>query len=53
MSDIEQHAKDQIKYIAVKFSGHGLPRIVDAILKAEGYVPNLDLPNRNQAKTGE
>lgn len=48
MSDIEQHAKDQItKYIAAKFSSHGLPRIVEAILKAEGYVTAKSEPGKD------
>jgi restriction system protein len=36
--DIERHAKDQIiKHISAKFSGHGLARLIEAILSAEGY----------------
>src|SRR5690606_32568769 len=35
--DIERFAKDQIaKFIAAKFSGHGMARLVEAILKAKG-----------------
>jgi restriction system protein len=46
--DIEQHAKDQItKYIAAKFSGHGLTSIVESILKAEGYVTTKSEPGKN------
>jgi hypothetical protein len=36
--NIEQHARDQItKYIAAKFSGHGLTRIVESILSIPHY----------------
>jgi len=36
--DIEEYAKDQIiKYINAKFKGHNLARLVDAILRAQGY----------------
>ncbi len=36
--DIEEYAKDQIiKFINQKFKGHGLARIVDAVLQAQGY----------------
>ena len=46
--DIGQHAKDQItKYIAAKFSGHGLTRIVESILKAEGYVTAKSEPGKD------
>lgn len=37
--DIEENAKDEIvKYIGTKFVGHNLARLVEAILKAQGYV---------------
>lgn len=37
--DIEEYAKDQIiKYINAKFKGHDLARLVEAILKAQGYI---------------
>jgi len=37
-SDIEQFAKDQIaKFIIRKFKGHGLAKLIEAILKAQGY----------------
>lgn len=37
-SDIELLANDQIaKYLIQKFKGHGMARIVEAILKAKGY----------------
>ena len=46
--DIEQHAKDQItKYIAAKFSGHGLTRIVEPILRADGYVTAKSEPGKD------
>ena len=36
--DLEQLARDQIaKLIDWKFKGHGLPRLVEAVLKAQGY----------------
>jgi restriction system protein len=36
--DVEQYARDQIvKYINMKFKGHGLQRVVGAILQAQGY----------------
>lgn len=36
--DIEEYARDQIvKYINSKFKGHGLQRLVGAILRAQGY----------------
>jgi restriction system protein len=38
VSDIEDMARDQIsKLIEAKFAGHGLTRLVDAILRAQGY----------------
>lgn len=37
--DIEETARDQVvKFIGGKFKGHGLSRLVEAILKAQGYV---------------
>lgn len=37
-SDLEQISKDQIaKFILAKFKGHGMARLVDGILKAQGY----------------
>src|SRR5690554_182932 len=37
--DIERFAKDQIaKFITAKFSGHGMARLVEAILKAKGFL---------------
>ncbi len=36
--DLEQLARDQIaKFIIRKFQGHGLARLIDAILQAQGY----------------
>ena len=36
--DIEQYANDSIaKYIIRKFKGHGMARIIEAILKAKGF----------------
>lgn len=43
--DIEEYAKDQIvKHIGVKFKGHNLARLVDAILQAQGYVTKQSPP---------
>lgn len=40
--DIEQYARDLIaKFIIQKFKGHGLARLVDAVLKAQGYTTHL------------
>lgn len=37
--DVERYAKDQIaKLITAKFSGHGMARLVEAILKAKGFL---------------
>ena len=37
-ADLEEIAQDQIaKLISAKFKGHGMTRLVDAILKAQGY----------------
>jgi len=39
MVDLEEYAIDQIaKYIIQKYKGHGMALIVEAILKAKGYV---------------
>lgn len=38
-TDVEAVAEDQIaRLIQAKFSGHGLTRLVDAILRAQGYI---------------
>lgn len=38
-TDIEEQASDQIaKLIIAKFKGHGLTKLVDAILRAQGYI---------------
>ncbi|MEM4213109.1 MAG: restriction endonuclease [Thermoplasmatales archaeon] len=43
--DIEQMARDQIvKYIEARFKGHGLARLVDAVLQAEGYDTTVSPP---------
>ena len=40
--DIEEHARDQIiAFINSKFKGHGLERLVGAILEAQGYKVNI------------
>ena len=46
--DIEQHAKDQIlKYVGVKFSGHDLARLVESILKSQGYITTKSEPGKD------
>lgn len=43
--DLEQAAHDQIvAHIQSRFSGHGLSRLVDAVLTAEGWVTKLSPP---------
>lgn len=43
--DVEGYAKDQvIKHIGTKFKGHNLARLVDAILKAQGYNTTVSPP---------
>jgi restriction system protein len=40
--DLEELARDQIaKVINAKFKGHGLARLVEALLKAQGYTSSL------------
>ncbi|WP_135611137.1 restriction endonuclease [Methanococcoides sp. AM1] len=46
--DIEDYSRDQIvKYIESKFKGHGLARLVDEILKAQGYITRVSPPGRD------
>ncbi|MEL7672021.1 restriction endonuclease [Methanobacterium sp.] len=43
--DIEQAAKDQIsKFIIQKFKGHDLPRLVEGVLQAQGYMTEISKP---------
>ena len=43
--DIEMYAKDEItKYINSKFKGHGLARLVEAVLIAQGYTTQVSPP---------
>lgn len=43
--DVEEYVKDRIiKYIGRKFKGHGLARLVDAILKAQAYATEVSPP---------
>jgi restriction system protein len=43
--DVQQYATDQIRaFVAEKFTGHGLARLVEAILRAEGFVTFLSPP---------
>jgi restriction system protein len=42
LSDLSQIAQDQIaKLILAKFKGHGMARLVNAILKAQGYTTHV------------
>src|SRR5437867_9153677 len=46
--EIEQYARDQlVKYVGAKFSGHKQARLVDAILRAQGYTTNVSPPGRD------
>ncbi len=41
-ADLEEQAHDQIaRFITARFKGHGLTRLVEAILKAQGYTTYL------------
>jgi len=45
IDDIEQAARDQIlEYLNHEFKGHGLARVVEAVLKAQGYVTKRSAP---------
>jgi restriction system protein len=47
--DLEQLAQDSIaKLIIAKFKGHGLARLVEAILKAQGYTTHLSPPGADK-----
>lgn len=47
--DLEELASDAIaKLIIAKFKGHGLSRLVDAILRAQGYVTHLSPPGADK-----
>lgn len=44
-ADVEQIARDQIMaQIEQRFKGHDLSRLVDAVLKAEGYITEFSTP---------
>jgi restriction system protein len=44
-SDLDQGARDQIaKLIQAKFTGHGMARLVDAVMRAQGYTTHLSPP---------
>jgi restriction system protein len=46
--DIEQNAQDRIvKHLEANFSGHHLARLVEAILKAQGYVTRKSEPGKD------
>ncbi len=47
--DLELLAQDAIaKLITMKFKGHGLARLVDAILRAQGYTTHLSPPGADK-----
>ena len=44
-ADVEQIARDQIMaHIEQRFKGHDLSRLVDAVLRAEGYITEFSTP---------
>jgi restriction system protein len=46
--DIEEYSKDEItKYIERIFKGHGLARLIEALLKAQGYKTRTSPPGRD------
>lgn len=46
--DLEQAARDRIvKYIDIKFRGHNLARLIESILKAQGYVTSNSAPGKD------
>ncbi len=48
-TDLEELARDEIaKLIMAKFKGHGLARLVDAILRAQGYITHLSSPGADK-----
>lgn len=47
-ADIEDLANQQIRqHISVVFSGHGMARLVDAVLRAEGYITLVSPPGKD------
>ncbi len=43
--DLEEMGRDKItRHISAKFKGHGMARLVDAILKAQGYTTHMSPP---------
>lgn len=47
--DLEQLARDAIaKHIIQKFMGHGLARLVEAVLKAQGFTTHLSPPGADR-----
>jgi restriction system protein len=46
--DIEQYAKDRImKHIGAKFAGHNLARLVESVLRAQGYITTKSEPGKD------
>ena len=46
--DVEQQAKNRIiKYLAAKFSGHNLTRLIESILNVQGYVTTRSEPGKD------
>jgi restriction system protein len=44
-SNLEQNGRDEIvKYIQANFKSHDLARLIDAVLKAQGYKTKISLP---------
>lgn len=42
VADLEQVARDQIaKFIIAKYKGHGMARLIDAVLQAQGYTTHV------------
>ena len=46
--DVNQYAKDRIvKHISTKFSGHGLARLIESILRVQGYITLMSDPGKD------
>jgi restriction system protein len=47
--DLEQLSRDAIaKFIIAKFKGHGLSRLIDAVLRAQGYTTHVSPPGADK-----
>jgi len=50
--DFEQYADDAIeKFIIQKYKGHGLARLIDAILRASGFTTHVNPPESDRVWT--